>query len=85
MKLVSFIERRQSDVIQRILRHCGPRQGFIRTQASPRSLPTAQQPLPITPSEFEWLPDGEFLEAQSGETQAEDFREFQLVLDPEFL
>ncbi len=64
MKLVSFIERRQSDVIQRILRHCGPRQGFIRTQASPRSLPTAQQPLPITPSELEWLPDGEFLEAQ---------------------
>lgn len=31
------------------------------------------------------VPDSELLEAQSGETQAEDFREFQLVLDPEFL
>jgi hypothetical protein len=35
--------------------------------------------------EFVLVPDGELLEAQSGETQAEDFREFQLVLDPEFL
>ena len=32
MKIISFIERRQSDVIQRILRHCELWQGFIRTQ-----------------------------------------------------
>ncbi|MDG1808281.1 MAG: hypothetical protein P8I27_10305, partial [Pirellulaceae bacterium] len=85
MKIISFIERRQSDVIQRILRHCGLWQGFIRTHASPRAPPAAKQPLPTAPCEFVLVPDGELLEAQSGETQAEDFREFQLVLDPEFL
>ncbi|MDG2012685.1 MAG: hypothetical protein P8J33_04220 [Pirellulaceae bacterium] len=85
MKIISFIERRQTDVIQRILRHCGLWQGFLRTHASPRAPPTAQQPLPTAPREFVLVPDGELLEAQSGETQAEDFREFQLVLDPEFL
>ena len=68
MKIIGFIERRQTNAIRRILRHCGPRQGFIRTQASLRALPTAQQPLPITPSEFEWVSDGEFLEAQFRET-----------------
>jgi hypothetical protein len=31
------------------------------------------------------VPDGELLEAQSGETQAEASGELQLVLDPEFL
>ena len=85
MKIISFIERRQSDVIQRILRHCGLWQGFLRTHASPRAPPAAKPPLPTAPCEFVLVPDGELLEAQSGETQAEDFREFQLVLDPEFL
>ncbi|MDC0308161.1 hypothetical protein OAL44_03400 [Planctomycetaceae bacterium] len=55
------------------------------TSNSPRAPPTAQQPLPTALREFVLVPDGELLEAQSGETQAEDFREFQLVLDPEFL
>ena len=40
---------------------------------------------PTGAREYVLVPDGELLEAQSGETQAEDFREFQLVLDPEFL
>ncbi|MDG1809082.1 MAG: hypothetical protein P8I27_14410, partial [Pirellulaceae bacterium] len=84
MKIISFIERRQSDVIQRILRHCGLWQGFIRTHASPRA-PPAKPPLPTVPCEFELVPDGEFLEAQFRETQLEASREFQLVLDPEFL
>ena len=85
MRSVRFIERRQSDVFQRILRHCGLWQGLIRTHVSPRAPPTAQQPLPTAPREFEWVPDGEFLEAQFRETQAEASRELQLVLDPEFL
>ena len=83
MRSVRFIERRQSDVFQRILRHCGLWQGLIRTHASPRAPPTAQQPLPTVPREFELVPDGEFLEVQFPETQAS--RELQLILDPEFL
>jgi hypothetical protein len=71
MKIISFIERRQTDVIQRILRHCGLWQGFIRTPASPRAPPAAKQPLPTAPSEFVLVPDGEFLETQFRETQAE--------------
>jgi hypothetical protein len=37
------------------------------------------------PREFELVPDGEFLEVQSGETQAAVSRGLQLVLEPEFL
>ncbi|MCP4082821.1 MAG: hypothetical protein GY743_21550 [Planctomycetaceae bacterium] len=85
MRSVSFIERRQSDVFQRIFRHCGLWQGCLRTHASPRAPPNAASPKPTAPREFVLVPDGELLEAQSGETQAEDYREFQLVLDPEFL
>ncbi|MFT7632964.1 MAG: hypothetical protein ACI87E_004019 [Mariniblastus sp.] len=43
----------------------------------------AIQPLPTAPSEFELVPDGEFLELQFPEAEAS--RELQLVLDPEFL
>ena len=32
MKIVSFIERCQQDVVERILRHCGVWEGPIRTQ-----------------------------------------------------
>ena len=85
MKIISFIERRQTDVIQRILRHCGLWQGFLRTHASPRAPPAVQQPLPTAPREFELVSDGEFFEVQFPETQAEASRELQLVLDPEFL
>lgn len=35
--------------------------------------------------DWQEVPDGEFLEAQFRETQAEASRELQLVLDPEFL
>ena len=34
MKTISFIERRPTDVIQRVLRHCGLWLGFIRTDAT---------------------------------------------------
>jgi hypothetical protein len=36
MKIISFIERRQTDVIQRILLHCGLWEGPLRTRASAR-------------------------------------------------
>jgi hypothetical protein len=85
MKIISFIERRQTDVIERILRHCGLWLGFIRTHASPRAPPNAASPLPTAPRKFELVPDGEFLEVQFPETQAEASRELQLILDPEFL
>ena len=85
MKIISFIERQQSDVIQRILRHSGLWQGFIRTHASPRAQPATKSPMSSAPCELVWVPAGEFLEAQFRETQAEASRELQLVLDPEFL
>ena len=85
MKIISFIERRQKDVIQRILRHCGLWQGFIRTYASPRAPPATKSPMSSAPCEFVLVPDGEFLEGQFRETQAQASRELQLVLDPEFL
>jgi hypothetical protein len=85
MKIISFIERRQADVIQRILRHCGLWQGFIRTHASPRAPPTAKSPISSAPCDLVLVPDGDFLEAEFRETQAEASRELQLVLDPEFL
>ena len=83
MKIISFIERRQSDVIQRILRHCGLWQGFIRTHASPRAPPSTKSPMPSVPCEFVLVPDDEFIEAQFRDTPASC--ELQLVLDPEFL
>ena len=53
MKIISFSERRQTDVIQRILRHCGLWPGILRAHASPRAPTTAQQPLPTASSEGE--------------------------------
>lgn len=37
MKIVSFIERRQQEVIEQILRHCLRWEGPIRTLASARA------------------------------------------------
>ncbi|MDG1808283.1 MAG: hypothetical protein P8I27_10315 [Pirellulaceae bacterium] len=61
MRSVSFIERRQSDVFQRILRHCGLWQGFFRTHASPRAPPDAASPKPTAPRELQLILDPEFL------------------------
>ena len=73
-----YAEFFETDVIQRILRHCGLWQGFIRTHAAPRAPLAAKQPLPTPRSEFELVPDDEFRETQPS-------RKLQLVLDPEFL
>ncbi|MDA0842004.1 MAG: transposase, partial [Planctomycetota bacterium] len=43
MKIVSFIERRQADVIEQILRHCGVWVGPLRTNASARAPPDSSE------------------------------------------
>jgi hypothetical protein len=39
MRVISFIEARQQDVIEKILRHCGLWKGPLRTLATARPLP----------------------------------------------
>ena len=79
MKIISFIERRQHDVIECILRNCGLWEGPIRTLASPRAPPVT------TVGDLELVPDPDFLESQRHEHQPLHSRELQLVLDPEYL
>jgi hypothetical protein len=85
MKIISFIERRQQEVIERILRHCGLWEGPLRTLATARAPPLACTPSPAAPGELELVPDGEFLEYQRRENQENQPGELQLVLDPEYL
>ena len=85
MKIVSFIERGQSEVIERILRHCGLWEGPLRTNAAPRPPPGGADRASTEPEDPQFVPDPEFLEAEYRESQAESTRELQLVLDPEFL
>ena len=82
MKIVSFIERCQAEVIERILRHCGLWEGPVRTLATARAPPPASKPRPASYSELELVADDEFLEFQRCENRP---GELQLVLDPEFL
>jgi len=85
MKIISFIERRQHEVIERILRHCGLWEGPVRTLASPRAPPRD----PDAASELILVPDAEFLESEGLEARrvSRSARpcELQLVLDPEYL
>ncbi|MCE9555340.1 MAG: transposase [Planctomycetes bacterium] len=93
MKIISFIERGQTDVIERILKHCGLWEGPIRTFAGPRPPPGTGPPTSAE-SEYELVLDGEFLEAESLESRLQSASrqvrhaepgDYQLVLDPEFL
>ena len=61
MKIVSFIERDQKPVIERILRHCGLWQGPIRTRASARGPPSGSDRDPDEPRELQLVLDPEFL------------------------
>ena len=61
MKIISFIERRQQDVIERILRHCGLWEGPIRTLTSTRAPPKRSERHPDTPRELQLVLDPEFL------------------------
>ena len=61
MKMISFIEPGQREVIERILRHCGLWQGPIRTLASARGPPHGSQRDPDEPRELQLVLDPEFL------------------------
>jgi hypothetical protein len=91
MRVISFIEARQQDVIEKILRHCGLWEGPLRTLAKARPPPARGQP----PAERHLVLDPEYLDelCQASELCEESARErgttepaeLQLVLDPEFL
>ncbi len=89
MKIVSFIERCQGDVIEKILRHCGLWEGPLRTSARPRPPPQSSHHA-STQHDLDFVPDTEFSDSECCESEyrgsrAEATRELQLVLDPEFL
>ena len=85
MKIISFIERCQADVIERILRHCGLWEGPIRTNAGPRAPPDRSHRAPSEPCDLQFVPDPDFLEFEYRDTEPAASHELQLVLDPEFL
>jgi hypothetical protein len=69
MKIVSFIERSQEEVVERILRHCGLWEGPLHTVATARVPPLARTSSPAAPRELELVPDGEFWAYQRRENQ----------------
>jgi hypothetical protein len=79
MKIVSFIERCQGNLIERTLRHCGLWEGPLRTLACARVPPHGSRRDPSESRDLELVADPEFREAQ-----AEASREPQSVLDPDF-
>ena len=92
MKIISFIERCQADVIERILRGHqsgamvgGLWEGPIRTNAGPRAPPDRSHRAPSEPCDLQFVPDPDFLEFEYRETEPAASHELQLVLDPEFL
>ena len=85
-QFISFIERSQQDVVERILRHCGLWEGPIRTLASARAPPhiVERNSFRLPPTRHS-VPDPEFLESEYLDRQTDAARELQLVLDPDFL
>ena len=62
MKIISFIEAHQRDVIEKILRHCGLWEGHLRTLANPRAPPKGgTRPDGDEPRELQLVLDPEFL------------------------
>jgi len=63
MKIISFIERGQRDVVEKILRHCGLWQGPLRTLATARAPPGPKDSdrEPAEPRELQLVLDPEFL------------------------
>jgi hypothetical protein len=85
MKIISFIERGQQDVLARILRHCGLWEGPIRTLASARAPPHSAWRDSNESRERRLVLDPEFLESEFLDRQADAECELQLVLDPDLL
>jgi hypothetical protein len=61
MQIISFIERDQRPVIERILRHCGLWEGSIRTLPKSRGPPKGAEQDPDEPRELQLVLDPEFL------------------------
>jgi hypothetical protein len=63
MKIISFIERGQRDVVEKILRHCGLWEGPLRTLATARSPPASEDSDRdlAEPRELQLVLDPEFL------------------------
>ena len=61
MKIISFIERNQVNVIERILRHCGLWEGPVRTLAAARGPPTGANESSDQPRELQLVLDPEYL------------------------
>jgi hypothetical protein len=63
MKIIAFIERCQRDVVEKILRHCGLWEGPLRTLATARSPPRAEDSDrdASEPRELQLVLDPEFL------------------------
>jgi hypothetical protein len=85
MKIVSFIERCQATVIERILRRCGRWEGPLRTNAAPRAPPDPSKQLSTVLADPQFVAYLESLESEYRESDGEATRELQLVLDSEFL
>ncbi len=82
MKIISFIERCQADVIEQILRHVGLWEGPIRTLATARAPPATHT---AKAGELKLVLDEEFLEHEYQQAEPRPPGVLQLVLDPEFL
>ena len=61
MKIISFIERGQRDVVEQILRHCGLWEGPIRTLATARGPPTGAEQASDESPELQLVLDPEYL------------------------
>jgi len=61
MKIISFLERDQWPVIEKILQHCEMWEGPIRMLANSRGPPDGAQRAPDTPPELKLVLDPEFL------------------------
>ncbi|MFW6114340.1 MAG: hypothetical protein ACOC7K_01215 [bacterium] len=84
-KIVSFIECRQRDVIERILRHCGRWEGPLRTLASAPGPPARPSHVPEARGNPELVFDPGFEAAEAVRSETHRSRELPLVLGPEFL
>ena len=63
MKIISFIERGQRDIVEKVLRHCGLWEGPLRTLATARAPPGRKTPdrESAEPRELQLVLDPEFL------------------------
>jgi hypothetical protein len=81
MRVISFIEARQQEVIEKILRHCGLWEGPLRTLAAARAPPSGHGDPARQPVRDSYLVlDPEF----AGPTEPHYPPELQLILDPDF-